>query len=162
MFTLTEDQMLLTRGGESFTTGLARYLDSCPGRQEAQARIYVRFRPAGVDAELSFLALLDTGGHYFIPGPDVRDLVRDHLTGKFGDVSLMTAYGLIRGELYPHQVTLIADAGEPLVIESTMFFSDEWEAPTSFMGYTGVLDRARFAVDSQNVLFHFGPPSSWI
>ncbi len=55
-----------------------------------------------------------------------------------------------------HKIRLIADVGEPLDIDSTVFIPPDWRAP-SILGYTGALDRMRFAVDPQVNRFYFGP-----
>ena len=59
--------------------GAAEYFDSHPDLPESHARIYVKFRPEGVDRSIVFLALLDTGGLYCILNQDIAELVRDDL-----------------------------------------------------------------------------------
>jgi hypothetical protein len=71
-------------------------------------------------------------------------------------VALSTRFGLLRGSLYRVPVRLPADEGDPLDLEATVFFSPEWRGP-SFVGYEGLLQRIRFAVDPEENLFYFGP-----
>ena len=40
--------------------------------------------------------------------------------------------------------------------EATVLVSSDWQGP-SIVGYTGMLDRIRFAVDPPANQFHFGP-----
>ena len=50
---------------------------------------------------------------------------------------------------------LHADEGESLDVEATVFQSPDWRGP-SFLGYQGLLQRIRFAVDPETNLFYFG------
>ncbi len=118
------------------------------------ARIYVRIQPQGTDLE--FLALLDTGAHYCLLNEDAARVIRRHLTMSLGEVTLRTAHGPVRGELYIHRIRLIAEEGEPLDIESTVFVPPEWRAP-SILGYTGAMDRMRVAFDPEISCVYYGP-----
>lgn len=51
---------------------------------------------------------------------------------------------------------LRADEGESLRVEATIFLSPDWIGP-NFIGYGGLLQRIRFAVDPESNLFYFGP-----
>lgn len=144
---------LLLDPNRPFVTGVSEFLDAHPGFQEAQPRLYVKFQPAG--AEIPHIALLDTGGHYCILDRDLAATIKDHLTEHIGRVALSTAHGLVEGDLYTHTITLIAELGEPLDVESTVFVSPDWRAP-SFLGYVGFLDRLHFAVAPEVNRFYFG------
>jgi len=152
---LSSFDALLLDSEKPFASGAARYLDAHPGVQDPQPRIYVKFRPEGVDPAVVFLALLDTGGHFCILNNRVASLIRDELTDQLDEVSLRTARGLVRGDLYRHRFTLVAERGESLTLESNVLLLEDWPAP-SFIGYSGMLDRLRFAVDSQSNRFYFG------
>ena len=147
--------LLLAPSGESFATGSAEYFDADPGIRDPLPRIYVEFWPEG--AEMSFLALLDTGGHYCILNTSViEEIGEDRLVDKVGHAELRTALGLIRGDLYIHRITLIADSGRPLGFEATVFVSPDWQG-ANFIGYAGALDRMCFAVNPQKSRLYFGP-----
>ena len=103
-----------------------------------------------------FWALLDTGAHYCLLNETVARLVEDHLTEGLGPFNVRTAYGPTKGELYRHQITLIAEAGESLDMGAIVFVPSGWQGPC-FLGYTGVLDRVLFAVNPRDNLFYFGP-----
>ncbi len=137
--------------------GAAEYFDSYPDLPESHARIYAKFRPRGVGRGIFFLALLDTGGLYCILNRDIAELVRDDLTSPLDRVAIRTARGLVRGDLYQHTITLIAEVGEPLDIEATVFISPEWNAP-SVLGYTGALERFRLSLDPAENCMRFAPP----
>lgn len=141
-------------GSPSFAGG-SRYLDIRPGSREAQPRIYVKFLPDG--AEIPHLALLDTGAHYCILDRDLGSRISARLTDSVGRIRLRTAQGILEGDLYTHRITLLAEVGESLEIESTVLISPDWTGP-SFLGYMGALDRLRFAVDPQHSRFFFNAP----
>ncbi len=147
-----EDFLLEAREG-TFAIGVSEYADTRPGIEEPLSRVYVPFQPEGT--AIWQLALVDTGGHFFIPSPDVLASIRKDLTDSFDRTSLMTAQGRIHGELYRHHLVLIAAEGEDLDVDATVFVSSEWNGPSIF-GYTGMLERIRFAVDPENNLFYFG------
>jgi hypothetical protein len=105
------------------------------------------------------VALLDTGAHYCILDRDLASGIRPHLTDRIGAIELRTAHGLLRGDLHTHKITLLADSGESLDIESTVLVSPDWRGP-SFLGYMGALDRLRFAIDPRLNRFYFASPSS--
>jgi len=138
-----------------FASGASGYWDAYPRMQETFPRIYVQFRPAGADPGSVFLALVDTGAHYCILNARVAEQIEDLLTDHLGEVDLRTARGPVRGSLYAHRIELIAEVGDDLDMGSTLFISPEWQAP-SFLGYTGALDRVRFAIDPEANRFYFG------
>jgi hypothetical protein len=126
-----------------------------PNWSDPLSRIYIKFRPEGVPESLSFLALLDTGGHYCILNQDILPFVRDRLVESLGPMSLRTAHGPVSGKLYLLRIELVSEVGEDLELETVAFISDDWRAP-SYVGYTGALDRLRFAVNSEGNRFYFG------
>jgi hypothetical protein len=138
--------------GDELLTGVCDYSDFYPGRKEPLARIYVPFRPHG--AGIRFVGLVDTGGHFCILGPEVVDLIGDSLSGGEA-TSLLTAQGRLSGRLYRHRIELLAEEGENLDLEATVLVSPDWRGP-SVLGYTGFLDRMRFAIDPRANQFYFG------
>jgi hypothetical protein len=63
--------------------------------------------------------------------------------------------GMIHGALYRETIRISADEGQPLDVEATIFVSPDWRGP-NFIGYQGLLQRIRFAVDPETNLFYFG------
>ncbi len=143
-------ERLLLESGEPFATGVSAYFDVRPGIREPLPRI----QPGG--APRSFIALLDTGGHYCILHPEVAASIEDQMVDRLGSANLFTARGRVRGDLYLHRLTLLAQEGEPLDFDATVFVSADWQGP-NFLGYTGALDRFRFAIDPGGNRFYFGP-----
>ena len=71
-------------------------------------------------------------------------------------VTLSTRLGVFRGRLHRGPITLIAETGEPLAVPATVFVTPDWPGP-NFLGYQGLLQRIRFAVDPASNRFYFGP-----
>jgi hypothetical protein len=151
---LTEPAPLRLANGEPFATGAATFFDAYPGARERQPRLYVAFQPEGLS--FSLLALLDTGAHYCILNEDAARLLEGRLTDGLGEVTIRTAHGLVRGQLFLHRLRLLASVGESLDVEAIVFVPPGWRAPC-FLGYTGFLDRIRFALDPSTSRFFFGP-----
>ena len=78
------------------------------------------------------------------------------LSDALDSLTLRTAHGPVRGALYRHRIEFLAEEGPNLDIEATLFISPEWHAPC-FLGYSGVLERIRFAIHPQTNRFLFAP-----
>ncbi len=137
-------------------SGSSRYLDTHPTSQGTQPRIYVRFRPDG--EAYPRVALLDTGAHFCILEQALVGRISDRLTESIGPFEMQTVYGLIKGELYIHRITLLAEVGESLDVEMTLFISPDWPG-SNFLGYMGAMDRVRFAIDPQRNRFYVASSS---
>jgi hypothetical protein len=75
-----------------------------------------------------------------------------------GQPALMsTRLGLKRGFLVRIPLLLVADEGESLATEGTFFVPSEWPTDLIFLGYSGLLDSIRFAIDPEANDFYFGP-----
>jgi hypothetical protein len=61
------------------------------------------------------------------------------------------------GRLVRVGFSFVADEGEDLDTEGTFFVSPDWPRGLSFLGYSGLLDSVRFALDPQLNHFYFGP-----
>jgi len=69
---------------------------------------------------------------------------------------LSTRLGTYEGYLIRLPIVLVADEGESLKMEGNFFVSDDWPSPVTFLGYSGLLDKIRFALDPQANDFYFG------
>ena len=69
--------------------------------------------------------------------------------------TISSRVGTIEGKLVSAKTTLVADEGESIEVESTVFASPEWPEG-NFIGYSGLLERIRFAIDHGNNMFVFG------
>ncbi|MBI2160202.1 MAG: hypothetical protein HYU25_07490 [Candidatus Rokubacteria bacterium] len=67
---------------------------------------------------------------------------------------MWTWRGEIRGRLERINVRLHADEGDSLDLEATVLISPDWRG--NFLGYGGLLQHIRFAVDASNNFFYFG------
>jgi hypothetical protein len=69
---------------------------------------------------------------------------------------------LVHGRLYRLNLTLLADEGEDLTIQTTAFVpepdeAEGWGDMPCILGLYGCLERLRFAVDPHTEPFYFGP-----
>jgi hypothetical protein len=100
---------------------------------------------------------LDTAADWSVISTEIaEDLGLFGIEGE--SIVLSTRFGTIAGHLVPAAVTLIADDGDSLGIDATVFVSSDWPRKAgTFLGYSGLLERIRFAVDPQKNDFFFGP-----
>ncbi len=144
---------MLSRNGATFSTGRAEVSDRLPGDDDDQARIYVRVKAPPLEEEI--VAQLDTGAPWLILKPEILEAVG--LVGTGGaPASLQTRLGLMHGHLERTTLVLVADEGNSVEIDAAVFVCETWPKG-NFVGYAGVLERVRFAVDSVTNSFFFGP-----
>jgi hypothetical protein len=67
-----------------------------------------------------------------------------------------TAYGSFEGTVQRLIIRLLAEQGESLNIDASVFVTTDWHLG-NFLGCTGFLERFRFAVDPGTNTFYFGP-----
>jgi hypothetical protein len=99
--------------------------------------------------------MVDTGAPWCIFEPRLGKFIRESFDQVSEEISLSTRLGTFRGDLYRVPLFFEALEGEPLEIEATVFVSPNWPGE-SFLGYEGLLQRIRFAVDPEESLFYFG------
>jgi hypothetical protein len=145
--------MLKTLDGANFATGRTRFLDEDSTAYEGTAKIFVKIEPSNLGFYV--LAQLDTGCPWSILNPTIADAMK--LTDEEGQPEkLNTRFGIVDGQLKRTRVTILADDGDSIEVEATVFVPTEWSAG-NFLGYGGLLERVRFAVDPQENFFYFGP-----
>jgi len=146
---------MLKLGQADFTCGRSRYLDLLKEAPETTAKIYVKISLGG-DPESSSWAQIDTGAAWSVLDP----LIAKRL-GYWGldgpRIELDTRLGRKVGVLARLPVRFLADDGENYSTEGTFFISPEWPPGRTFLGYSGLLDGMRFALDPQANHFYFGP-----
>jgi hypothetical protein len=113
----------------------------------------IQIAPDALDARLT--AIVDTAAPWCIFKPDIAKMLQSRCEAESGTVTLSTRLGPVDGVLYRVPLTLPADEGSPLKVEATAFLSPEWQGG-NFIGYMGLLQRIRFAVDPHSNLFYFG------
>lgn len=101
------------------------------------------------------MAVVDTAAPWCIFKPILGDFIRARQSPADENIGLSTRLGVIYGDLYRWPITLPAEEGENLEVEATIFLSPEWRGE-NFVGYQGLLQRIRFAVDPGANLFYFG------
>ena len=143
--------MLAFLDGRPFTTGMARFSDHANSQADT-AEIYVRIELHGFGAPL--LAQLDTGATWSVLNAEVAaELLL--LDGDGEPIRLATRHGVVDGRLEEVGLTIVAEDGRSLEVQAVVFVSPEWYDRT-FLGYRGLLERIRFALDPQESEFHFG------
>ena len=145
---------MLTVNGEEFASGVATYFEEDPSLGSEQTSIHVSVVVEG-DRELSILARLDPATPWVILNAEINEQIG--LRASPMQVSLRTVGGLMKGSLERLTIRLVAEQGAPLEIDATVFVCDEWQRE-NFLGYSGFLERIRFAVDPTSKKFYFGSP----
>lgn len=143
---------MLKLGEADFTVGRSRFSDIIAGDREATAKIYVKIQHEALGI---FLAQLDTGSPWSILQREIAEAVNAFETPG-APVSLETRHGRLEGRLVRIPVTITADEGQALDVEGTFWVSEEWPGG-NFLGYVGLLDHIRIALDPAENLFYFGP-----
>jgi hypothetical protein len=144
--------MLLRADGTQFSTGRSRFLDQAPGSEDQRARILVRIEPQSLGQVI--LAQLDTGAAWSILDAQIAEAL-SLLDGDGEPVRFSTRLGTYEGRLARTHLDIVADEGDTVTIEATVWVSRDWPGGT-FLGYGGLLERIRFAVDPSDNSFYFG------
>ncbi len=142
---------MLVRDGIAFTTGRSRY-EERPGRG-GELKIFVRIKAPGWSEVID--AQFDTGAAWSMLDREVAEEL-GLLNGEGEAKEISTWRGTFRGQLKRVPVLLLADHGDSLHIEATVWVSRDWEAG-NFLGYRGFLERVCFGIDPADRTFHFGP-----
>lgn len=143
---------MLKLGDEDFTTGRTTFLDRLPADPEATSKIYVKVRPG--DLPTTVLAQLDTGSPWSVLDPEIADAAG--LFGLPGEPKKLLGRGIIfDGHLIRVPILILADEGDSLEVDAVVFVSKDWPAG-NFVGYAGLLESIRVALDPQANHFYFG------
>jgi len=102
------------------------------------------------------LAQLDTAAEWSILNTETAEAL-SLLNGQGEPVEYSTRLGKFPGYLERTGIDLIADDGQCLRFEATVWVSREWPGGT-FLGFGGFLERIRFAIDPSDNFFYFGQP----
>ena len=105
---------------------------------------------------MGILAMVDTGAPWCIFEPSIGRDIQDRLSALSGTSVLDTRLGRFEGRLYLGSVTLLADEGEDLDVETTIFLCPDWPGG-NFVGYQGFLDRFCSGLNPNRNKFFFGP-----
>jgi hypothetical protein len=141
--------------GDWFTTGRSRFVDHIISEMpEPTAKVYVQVRIA--DLKTPLYAQLDTGAAWSILSPELAQEAGIRTDGG-KPTTLSTRFGLKRGHIVRAPFALVAQEGETLQMEGSFFICPDWPFRQVFLGYSGLLDSIRFALDPQVNDFYFGP-----
>jgi hypothetical protein len=147
---------VLKLGAADFTIGRAKFVDTAPWASDATPKIYVKITPQDLDGMI-LLAALAAGAPWSILDGEVAESL--NLLNGEGDVQTVTTWrGRIEGRLERVGVRLHADEGDSLDLEATFLISRGWRG--NLLGYGGLLQHIRFAVDATNNLVYFGSSES--
>jgi hypothetical protein len=144
--------MLLRQDGIAFTTARAQYLDRAPASAEQTQKIIVKITGEPLGGVV--FAQLDTGAAWSVLDAEVAEAMS--LLGGGGEAArVSTRQGSFDGWLRRTSLQILADEGESLTVEATVWVSHEWRWG-NFLGYAGLLERVRFAIDPSDNRFYFG------
>ncbi len=99
--------------------------------------------------------MVDTAASLCVLEGVLADLLSPYCQVLSRDQQLSSRMGTFVGDLVRAPITLLADEGESLTVDATVFLSTDWPGP-NFIGYNGLLERIRFAVDPPTNSFYFG------
>ena len=145
--------MLARADGTPFTTARAQYLDHDPGSSESTQKIILKITADPLGGVV--FAQLDTGAAWSILDAEVAEAL-SLLGGSGAPARISTRYGPVEGRLERTSLEILADQGDSLVINATVWVSPDWRSG-NFLGYGGLLERIRFAVDPSENAVYFGP-----
>lgn len=110
-----------------------------------------------------FDAVLDTGSPFTVCSPAVAQILTFDPADADEALRIDTWRGSFSGGLYREALHLLADEGDNLQLDATLFVphpdqyaDDNYEGPPLFLGLRNCLDAMRFAVDPFEELFYFG------
>jgi len=104
----------------------------------------------------TFLAMLDSGAEWSVLDPEIA--AASGLIDQEGEaITLSYRGGSAQGKLVQATISVMADEGESLTIEGTVFIpTDGWPTGRHFLGYHGFLENVRIAIAAQTNDLYFG------
>jgi hypothetical protein len=142
--------------GAPFATGATPYNSFTAG--EAYSRIILQVE-IQAQRTVRTRAIVDTAAPYMICRRDIASyLGLEH--DSSGEVDTVNIRGMtVEGSLHRTYVSFLAEEGDDVTIETTVFVPQIFELPHSFLGLTSCLESIYFAIDPLNEVFYFGPQS---
>lgn len=140
---------------QDFACGRSKFLDFLITAKEPTPKIFVRICLEG-QYHSSLYAQVDTGAAWSVLDPDIAAAFG--LLHHPGEPAILSSrLGILKGTKVRVPVRFLADDGEPIDIEGTFFVSPDLPRGRTFLGYSGLLEFIRFALDPQVNYFYFGP-----
>ena len=145
---------MLTLNGQRFTEGQTLYFDADPNGSASKQAIYVEVL-LPIDTGIGVYAMVDTGCPYCIFNTELIEAL-GLASGDGEKISLITPRGRFTGTIQRIPIRLRATQGASLDIDASIYVTeDDWHFG-NFLGYTGFLERFRFAIDPSTYTFYFG------
>lgn len=144
---------MLRLGEEVFAYGVADYYTEDPSLSTTQTSVHVNIVLEG-GLSIATTARLDPATPWVVLNAELNRTIGLRATGE--KYELYTLEGRMRGSLERFPITLPAQDGDALEIDATLFVCDDWTRG-NFLGYSGFLERIRFALDPHYCRFYFGP-----
>ena len=144
---------MLVLEGNPFVSGVAGYVEQDPSLASKQTAPYVSILLRG-NQDIAALARIDPATPWVVLNSEINEQMGLRVGPE--QVDLHTAVGIMRGSLEICRITLAAERGSGLDVDATVFVCDDWTRG-NFLGYSGLLQRIRFALDPQELKFYFGP-----
>ena len=140
-----------------FSTGYSPIIYRPATEQEITPRIFIQVSFQGMETT----AFVDTGAPYLICDPEIASTIGLQPENGAPIKNVDVRGSQLNGHLHRLIVTLIAEEGEDLPVDATVFVPEmkpyqEWSAFPSILGLNTFLDRIRFAVDPEQARFYFG------
>lgn len=142
----------------SWSTGAANYLDFAKNLKPWYPPISIECCLGSL--ENTEIVMLDTGSQWSMLGGEIIDLIRDDLGEKLDGFVMNTRIGDFQCGIHELEITLKAQWGNDLIVDSKVAVSEEWPGPI-VLGIQGFFECLRFGIEpkeSQNKqnLFYFG------
>jgi len=99
-------------------------------------------------------ALLDTAAEWCVISTRAAEMAGYPIDTRCRQSLMSTRFGTLQGTIERIPLTIPADEGEHLTLEATWFVSPDWAGPV-VLGWRGLLERIRFAVDPDAQKFYF-------
>jgi hypothetical protein len=104
-------------------------------------------------------AVVDTGAPYLVLDPMLALVAGVSPDSALSRMNLLVRGNRTAGHLHRLNVIVKANKGTEIIVDATTFIPEMstgvWDLP-SFLGWTGFLERFRFAVDPLDEVFYFG------
>jgi hypothetical protein len=135
---------------KDFVSGVQEYLDALPFRAEPTTRIVLSV----LVEETEIATLLDTGATQCVLEWDVGEPLLSQSEDAV-PVERALGGGVHRGFAFPVAITFPADEGDPVSIGSIAWTAETFHGP-NLVGYGGLLEKMRFALEPAENRFYFG------
>jgi hypothetical protein len=136
LFTKTEDSCAV------WSTGSAEFYTDFDDKLR-KIIVGVQCRIGEIDE--AYMALLDTGATWSIIGGEMaQDFEGLPVDGP--SITINSRFGDLTGDLKTLNITLVANHGDDLLVESTVFISKDWPG-SLVLGFHGFLEKLRIALD---------------